>query len=300
MDQNTFRTLAAGGVEGTGQPGITVWDIVDALRHQKFLILAVTVLITALGIVYAVTSPVRYSASSQLIIKSRRVLPFTGQAIVQQATVDTTVADNQVEVLKSEAVHLAVIESLNLLDDPEFTGDQRSAIRSFLEHFGLLQPADVGSNSDRVGRALRHLRENLSVRRVGRTYVLEVSFLSRSRDTAMKVANAVVHAYIFDQVRSNVSATAEASEWLTDRLAELRDETMKADAEVQEYIAKNNLITAQPGRTLTEQQLTDLQAKLIGLRGEVAEAKAKFDAVVASEGKTPKASPPLEASTTQS
>ena len=284
MDPNTFRTLAAARVEGTGQSGFTVWDIVDALRHQKFLILAVTVLTTALGTVYAITSPPRYSASSQLIIESRRVFPFTGQAVVQDSAIDTTIADSQVEVLKSEAVHLAAIDSLNLLEDPEFTGNQTSVTRSFLERFGVLQP---DSNTDRVGRALRHLRENLSVRRVGRTYVLEVSFLSRNRDTATKVANAVVHAYIFDQMRSNVSATAEASEWLRDRLAELRNDAMKADAEVQEYIAKNNLITAQPGRTLTEQQLTDLQAQLIRLRGEVAEAKARFDALAASEGTDP-------------
>ena len=284
LDQKTFRTLAAARAEGTGQSGFTVWDIVDALRHQKLLILAVTVLTTALGTVYAITSPPRYSASSQLIIESRRVIPFTGQAVVQDSAIDTTIADSQVEVLKSEAVILAAIDSLNLLEDPEFTGNQTSVTRSFLERFGVLQP---GSNTDQVGRALRHLRENLSVRRVGRTYVIQVSFLSRSRDTATKVANAVVHAYIFGQVRSNVSATAEASEWLRDRLAELRNDAMKADAEVQEYIAKNNLITAQPGRTLTEQQLTDLQAQLISLRGEVAEAKARFDALTASEGTDP-------------
>ena len=284
MDQKTFRTLAAARVEGTGQSGFTVWDIVDALRHQKSLILAVTVLTTALGAMYAITSPPRYSASSQLIIESRRVFPFTGQAVVQDSAIDTTIADSQVEVLKSEAVFLAAIESLNLLEDPEFTGNQTSVTRSFLERFGVLQP---DTNSDRVGRALRHLRENLSVRRVGRTYVIQVSFLSRSRDTATKVANAVVHAYIFDQMRSNVSATAEASEWLRDRLAELRNDAMKADAEVQEYIAKNNLITAQPGRTLTEQQLIDLQAQLIRLRGEVAEAKARFDTLAASEETDP-------------
>ncbi len=283
MDPITFRKLAAARVEGPGQSGFTVWDIVDAVRHQKFLILAVTVLATALGTVYAITAPPRYLASSQLIIESRRVFPFTGQAVVQDSTIDTTIADSQVEVLKSEAVHLAAIESLNLLEDPEFTGSPTSAKRGILERFGVLQPAEV----DRVGRALRHLRENLSVRRVGRTYVLEVSFQSRSRDTATKVANAVVHAYIFNQVRSNVSATAEASEWLRDRLEELRNDAMKADAEVQEYIAKNNLITAQPGRTLTEQHLTDLHAQLIRLRGEVAEAKARFDALAASEGEDP-------------
>ena len=287
LDPNTFRTIAAPRVEGTGQSGFTVWDIVDAVRHHKFLILAVTVLTTALGTVYAITSPPRYSASSQLIIESRRVFPFTGQAIVQDPAIDTTIADSQVEVLKSEAVHLAVIESLNLLEDPEFTGDQTSVTRSFLERFGVLQLAEVESNTDRVGRALQLLRKNLSVRRVGRTYVLEVSFLSRSRNTATKVANAVVTAYIFDQVRSAVSATTEASEWLRDRLAELRNDAMKADTEVQEYIAKNNLITAQPGRTLTEQQLTDLQVQLIRLRGEVAEAKARFDALAGSEETDP-------------
>ena len=287
LDPNTFRTLAAARVEGTGQPGLTFWQIVDALRHQTFLIAAVTLLTTALGAVYAFTSAPRYSASSQLIIEGRRVFPFTGQAVVQDSVIDTTIADSQVEVLKSEAVQLAAIDSLNLLDDPEFTGNEVSLARSLLQRVGILQPADEDSKAAQTGRALRQLRENLSVRRIGRTYVLEVSFRSRNRDTAAKVANAVVHAYIYDQMRSNVSATAEAGEWLKDRLAELRDDAMKADTEVQEYIAKNNLITSQPGRTLTEQQLTDIQAQLIRLRGEVAEAKARFDILAAAEATDP-------------
>jgi polysaccharide biosynthesis transport protein len=297
LDPNTFLTLAAARNEGTDQSGSIVWDIVDALRHHKILILAVTVLTTALGTVYAITTPPRYSASSQVIIDSRRVLPFTGQAIIQDLAIDTTAADNQVEVLhKSEAVHLATVEILNLHKDPEFTVKQTSMTRSFLEHLGVLpflerlgvlQPAEVESNDDPVGRALRYLGENLSVRRVGRTYVIEVTFRSRSRDTAARVANAVVRAYIFEKVQSDVSATTEASEWLRDRLAELRKDAMNADSEVQEYIAKNNLITAQSGRTLTEQQLSDLQVQLSRLRGEVAEAKARFDALAGSEETDP-------------
>lgn len=83
LDPNTFRTLAAARVEGTSQAGLSFWQIVDALRHQTFLIAAVTLLTTALGAVYAFTSAPRYSASSQLIIEGRRVFPFTGQAVVQ-------------------------------------------------------------------------------------------------------------------------------------------------------------------------------------------------------------------------
>ena len=175
MDQNTFRTLAAARVEGTGQSGFTVWDIVDALRHQKFLILAVTVLTTALGAVYAVTSPPRYSASSQLIIESRRVFPFTGQAVVQDSAIDTTIADNQVEVLKSEAVHLAAIESLNLLEDPEFTGNQTSVTRSFLERFGVLQPAE--SVEHRPGRTCASTPAREPVRQEGRPYLRSRSLI---------------------------------------------------------------------------------------------------------------------------
>ena len=172
LDPNTFLTLPAARVEGTGQSGFTVWDIVDALRNQKFLILAVTVLSTALGTVYAITSPPRYSASSQLIIESRRVFPFTGQAVVQDSAIDTTIADSQVEVLKSEAVHLAAIESLKLLEDPEFTGHQTSVMRSFLEHFGVLQPVEV-----RPGRTCASAPAREPVRQEGRTYLRSRSLI---------------------------------------------------------------------------------------------------------------------------
>jgi succinoglycan biosynthesis transport protein ExoP len=226
-----------------------------------------------------------YTATSQLIIDSRRIVPFAGQALVEEMVLDTTIADSQVEVLKSEAVGLAAIESANLVDDPEFTVSSRSTLRSILASIGIARVSKGGENLQRepTERALRHLRDNLAVKRVGRTYVLEVSFRSGDSAKAAKVANAIVHAYIFDQLRSNVTATKQASEWLRDRLAELRNDAMKADEEVQDYITRNNLISAQPGRTLTEQQLGELQAQLIRLRGEVADAKARFDRLTASE-----------------
>ena len=226
LDQNTFKTLAEPRAERRGHSGLTVWDIVDALRHHKFLILTVTILTTALGAVYAITSPPRYSASSQVIMDTRGVADLT---------IDTTFADSQVEVLKSEAVTLAVIESLDLLKDPEFTETQTSVTRSFLERFGLLPP-DEDTASNPVSHVLGHLRQNLSVRRVGRTFVLEVSFLSRSRDTAIKVANAVVKAYIFDQVRSSISVTTEANARLEAEFVSRYGENHPAVAEIRKNI----------------------------------------------------------------
>ena len=254
MDQNTLRALSATRADAKEQPGFTIWDLLDATRNHASLILAVTIITLALGAVYALNSSPRYVASSQLIIESGRAIP--GQAVPQDPTIDTTIADSQVEVLKSEAVHLAAIGKLNLLEDPEFVGNRKGLIRRLLEGVGILRPQDV----DNVGPALRYMRENLSVRRVGRTYVLEVSFQSRNKETATKVANAVAQAYISNQVRDNDAAVSEASDYLEKRLAELRNDAVRADNEVQDYIVKHNAIPSASGQ-LTDQQLTDLQAE---------------------------------------
>ena len=254
LDQNTLRALSATRADAKEQPGFTIWDLLDATRNHASLILAVTIITLALGAVYALNSSPRYVASSQLIIESGRAIP--GQAVPQDPTIDTTIADSQVEVLKSEAVHLAAIGKLNLLEDPEFVGNRKGLIRRLLEGVGILRPQDV----DNVGPALRYMRENLSVRRVGRTYVLEVSFQSRNKETATKVANAVAQAYISNQVRDNDAAVSEASDYLEKRLAELRNDAVRADNEVQDYIVKHNAIPSASGQ-LTDQQLTDLQAE---------------------------------------
>ena len=118
----------------------------------------------------------------------------------------------------------------------------------------------------------------MTVQRVGRTYVLEIGFISLDRVKAGRIANAVADAYILDQLDSKFTATKRASTWLQERIGELREEATNSDRAVQNFKAQNNIIDT-GGRTVTDQQLSELNSQLVAARSATAESKARLDRI---------------------
>ena len=83
---------------------------------------------------------------------------------------------------------------------------------------------------------------NLGVRRLGLTYVLEISFRSPDREKAARIANAVAQAYVTEQLNVKYEAARRASSWLQERIAELRNQSSNAARAVEDYKEKNNIV----------------------------------------------------------
>ena len=64
----------------------------------------------------------------------------------------------------------------------------------------------------------------LDVRRVGQSYMININFSSRNPEQAAKIANAMIDAYIFDQLNAKYQANRRASDWLQERLQALREQ----------------------------------------------------------------------------
>ena len=115
-------------------------------------------------------------------------------------------------------------------------------------------------------RALGRFMGRRDIKRVARTYVLDLSYTSFSPGKAAAVANAIGEAYLLDQLESKYQATRRASTWLQDRVAELRDQAIKADREVLEFKEKKNIVSLggskEGARLLSEQQVVDLNTQL--------------------------------------
>ena len=79
--------------------------------------------------------------------------------------------ESEVEVLRSDSIAIAVVKDLKLTDDPEFVDTKPGLCPSI---FG----GSFGPPSEDVRNriAVSSLKANLTVRRVGLTYVVEVSF----------------------------------------------------------------------------------------------------------------------------
>ena len=118
----------------------------------------------------------------------------------------------------------------------------------------------------------------VTAKRVGLTYVIEVGFQSKSPGGAAQIANAVVEAYIRDQLDAKFQATGRATAWLRDRIAELKEQSAIADRAVEDFKEKNNMISAD-GRLVNEQKVGELSSQLVLAKKRTAEAQARFDRI---------------------
>jgi polysaccharide biosynthesis transport protein len=251
--------------------------------RQFPVVLFVTVLTTALGLGYLLTAPPSYTARARMIIDTNKVHIFQGQPVFGETAIDTAMVDSQVEIMKSEKISLAVINRLHLTDDPEFVGNRAGLLGSA---FGLVSNL-FGSDAPKsefqlTRRATEEFARRLTVKRVGYTYIIDITFSSINPDRAAEIANAVADEYIVDQLDAKFQATRRAAVWLQDRLRDLREQASAAQRAVVEFKTQNNIVTTgSGGRLMDEQRVGELNSQLIVARTQMAEAKARLDRIEA-------------------
>lgn len=257
-------------------------------RRQYPVIVLFAIGAIALGFVYLFTTTKEYTAHALLMMDTSktRVLQQQQQAF-GELPLDTAQVETQIELLKSENIGFSVIRDLKLTEDPEFISPQRGFFGALL---GLIskpffsQVPTTGAPASETAltrRALGMYLGRREIRRVARTYVLDLSYTSPNPVKAASVANAMGEAYILDQLESKYQATRRASTWLQDRVAELRLQAIAADRAVLEFKEQKNIVSMGGGgdRLITEQQMVDLNAQLAGARASIAEAKARLDRI---------------------
>ena len=120
----------------------------------------------------------------------------------------------------------------------------------------------------------------LDVRRLGPTYLVRIDFRSRNREQAVKIANAMIDAYIFDQLSAKYQANRRTGDWLQERLQALREQAAASERAVIEFKAKNNIVAA--GDTLmNEKQLTELSGQLAAARTRTSDLQARLERIEA-------------------
>jgi exopolysaccharide transport family protein len=106
--------------------------------------------------------------------------------------------------------------------------------------------------------------------------VIEISFSSSSAERAAVTANAIANTYITDQLNAKYDASRTATAWLQDRLRELGKQALTAERAVNVFKSQNNIVAAD-GKLMDEQQVTDLNSRLVAARAQTSEALTRLN-----------------------
>ena len=209
-----------------------VFGLQDIVWYLKFAwprILIAGAIATGIAMLYLSFAPRTYTATASVIFE-----PSTGPNFDQNSrwlepsAEMTTRIESQVEVIKSEQIASAVVADLKLVDDPEFlpTPGMLWRVRGM---FNFVSGSQVTLKPEQKKALVSSgLLRQLSLRRIGLSAVIEVSFTARTPTKAARVANAFIVAYIESGLKQKAEAARGGSVWLQDRLQELRTKAFDA------------------------------------------------------------------------
>lgn len=268
----THHDTAIGGPGQPADDAIDLHALIAAFRRRLGLFTAVAAAVCLIVLALMLGQPPVYTATASLQINTRKEQVVAGQAVLSALDAEAAIVDTEVEVLKSPQLAAQVVQTLDLIRDPEFNARLRSS--PLTRRLPRATPAATDPQIERQ-QVIDAVRRRLTVRRVGLTYSMAVSVTSESPIKAARIANAFADAYLQSQLTAKFDANAQANTFLGARLEDLRRQVEAADAAVSAYRIENGLLSAQ-GATLTEQEISAYNQQLALARAQQAEQDARL------------------------
>jgi polysaccharide biosynthesis transport protein len=277
--------------------GFDLREAVNFLWRQWKLIGGVVALFVFLCALYLARATPVYTATAQLLLDPRKERAAGQDVFMTDTMLDQMVVENQMMIIKSTGLLRRVVEKLQLNRDPEFGGSDISGatsilapIRAFfsrpapkLSPDGLAANDEGGKDFENISAETRSTIENLkwvvSVNRgLQQGLVISISVTSIDPIKAARIANAIADAYVVDKLDARLDAAKRASAWLSDRLEDLRRQLRESELAVNRFRVENNLPASSTNNvTLSQEQMANLNQRLVTARAQSAEVKSKVD-----------------------
>jgi capsular exopolysaccharide synthesis family protein len=279
------QILAAAPGAGDNAPAdLGLMRLVNMFRRRLWVVALVTALVFMVVAFKTATAPRLYTASSQVEIDMRETRILNVESVLSGLPPNAAVVDTETQILQSRTLAGRVVDTLHLIDDPEFVPPPKPSWKDQLKELirgkppakSALQLAQERANAREV--AISVLLGRLRVYRVGMTYIIKIDVTSLDPKKAGVLADKFAELYLTQQLETKYDAIARANEWLSNRLEALRQEVQTKERAVENYRAQNGLLTAS-GSTLTEQAISGANLQLVQQRAELAEKEARLRSV---------------------
>ncbi len=241
-----------------GTPLRAYWTV---LRSRRWTALsALLVILTVVAIYTARQKPI-YRAKSLVEIEQENPNVVTLQQVFQLQNVSADYLNTQYKILQSDNLARQVIGKLRLDRAAEFSPSRGSAK---VQDASADPPAEA--DAAREQSVLARFKGRLSIDPVPQSRLVAVAFDSQDPRLAARVVNALVAAYIQQNLDAHWEASQQASAWLSQQLDDMKIKLEKSEDDLQNYAQANGLLfvdNSQGGQeSIVNQRLQQLQKEL--------------------------------------
>ncbi|WP_051275668.1 GumC family protein [Aestuariibacter salexigens] len=238
----------------------SAYDVADLLAffwQKKFRIIFMAAVITIAGVYHIFSLPKIYSASAVVMLSQEGQSFRLGQAFSGFGGIEDTQFDTYVEFIRSRQFLGDIVKRLQLTEKREFRPQTLTSDQAYIKE-----------------HALRVLSNNLSLSRVGDTYLLRITYDSQVPETASLIANDIGPSFFAYHKEITRQRAVDTSQWLNQQLGELQDELANAESKLQSFLEDNQLIDVDSQISLARAEIAALVNEKLAIEKVLSEIRS--------------------------
>jgi uncharacterized protein involved in exopolysaccharide biosynthesis len=278
-DANRSAVASSGDGAARGWDNFQFEDLSRIVRTRGRLIRNVALGVFALTLLVLALLPSHYASSALVMLDPRKNNVTDLSAVLSDLPTDSASVQNQIQVLSSRDLAAQVVDKLDLMQDPEFNAPPTLVALNPIHWLFPDNETDADAEVRQFNNTVDNFLKKLSVEAVGLSTTISVTFTSRDPAKSARIANALVDAYVEQQLGTKFDATHKTTEWLLQRIHLLSQQVQADEAAVQRYKAENHLNDMADGAPLIDQQMGGIDTQLVQARADLAAKLASYNRI---------------------
>jgi capsular exopolysaccharide synthesis family protein len=274
------------------------------------IILALTIMTTAIAAFYMYRQPSEFMASTTMLIEPRRPKIQSKDSININFGGDANYYQTQLQLLQNPELMKDVVVNLGLHRQPNLFGNQNKGVMATVRSmFSSDKSAENNENSlpvltetetrvvnsqtitltpeekDRAARYAGTFLSGLTVMQMQGTNIVTVSVKSTNRELAAKVADNVAKTFIEQNTERETKGAKDAFEELSRSIVDLRNTIGNQEVELIKLMRDGNLPLGEDGSKLSGSILQNLSTQWLGAIDDRRKIEARYNAAITANAR---------------
>lgn len=208
--------------------------LVKSLKKHGWKVILATVLVTGACVPLVMSISSKYISTATVLIKAQEDNATPIEQVDGYDSTRSAYYETQYNLMQSRVVLERAVKMLKMDEDARYNGDKP---------LDESHPEWTLSESERMEKALKELREDITFTVVRQTQLVYVSFESKDPQEAARIANGVSKAFIDYTVDQKVEKTENALRWNQEQMKDLHQQVTAKKKEMERFLDKNGLLT---------------------------------------------------------
>lgn len=252
------------------------------MRHKWEILGLAFALALATGLIVFSMEPV-YEARASIVLESEEANVVNVEQVYSLGTGSYEYTETQFEILKSRSLAERVVRELKLYEHPAFVREGEAEVPWYGFNLKSLLPLSKKEPPVQLTEEEKHEKlvqavtaqvvDGLTVNPVEYSFIVYLGYEFTDPELAAQIVNAIAQGFIDSNLENRLSGTVQATGWLSERLAELKENLRISEQALQDFREREGLVSVEGVTGLGGSELRVLSQRLEDARKSRIEAQ---------------------------